>query len=58
MGTGVLSAVGVQTQGVVGDHKAFGLRHRLLALLDLGIVKLLHPTTVQTYQMVMVLAPK
>ena len=46
----------VQAQGVIGDVKALGPRHIVLALLDLGVVELLDPTAVQAHQMVVVLA--
>jgi hypothetical protein len=56
MGAGVLCAVRVQTQGMVGNHKALGLRHRLLSRLDFRVKKLFHPPTIKAHHMVMVLA--
>lgn len=40
---------------MVGNVKPLGLRYRMLALLNLGIKKLFHATTVQADQVVMVL---
>jgi hypothetical protein len=40
MRTGVLSAVGVQTQGVIGNYKALGQGHVVLTLFNFCIVKL------------------
>ncbi len=55
MRAGVLRAVGVQAQGVVGDHEAFGFGHILLALLDLRVIKLFNLAAVQTHHVVVVL---
>ena len=41
---------------MVRNGKTLGLCHRLLAVFDFRVVKLLDPATVQTHQMVMVLA--
>jgi hypothetical protein len=51
-----LGAIGIQTQGVVRDGEALGFRHRLLPLLDFGVVKLFHLAAIQTYEVIMVLA--
>jgi outer membrane protein assembly factor BamE len=52
----VFSAVRVKAQSMVGNLKALGLGNRVLAVLNLGIVKLLNPATVQAHQVVVVLA--
>ena len=41
---------------MVGDHKALGLGHGLLARLDFRVIKLFHPAAVQTHHVVVVLA--
>ena len=56
MGTGVLYAMGVQTQGMVGNHETFCLGHCLLPQFDLRVIKFLNSTTVQTHHVVMVLS--
>lgn len=55
MRAGVLGAVGVQAQCVVRDDKTLGLCHRLLALLDFGVVELFHSAAVEADHVVMVL---
>ena len=41
---------------MVGDGKALGLGHFMLAAFDVGIVKLFNPPAIQAHQVVMVLA--
>ena len=48
--------MGVQAERVVGNGKALGSGHGVLALLDFGIVKLFHLAAIQAHQMVVVLA--
>src|SRR5690606_22822925 len=51
-----LAAVRVERQGVFLEDEAAGLGDHLLALFNLGVVKLFHPTAVQADQVIMVLA--
>ena len=46
----------VQAQGMVGDSEALSLGNRLLALFDLGIVKLFDLAAVKANQVIVVLA--
>jgi len=56
VGAVALGAVGVQAERVVGDDKAFGQGHRMLAFLDFGVVKLFHLPAIEADQVVVVLA--
>ena len=49
-------AAGVEAERVVGDFETLGLGNGLLAQFDFGVIKLFHPATVQTDQMVVVLS--
>jgi hypothetical protein len=48
--------VGVQTQGMVGDDKAFGKRDSLLALFNFSIVELFNPAAIDAHHVVVVLS--
>ena len=56
MRAGLCRAVGVQAERVVGNGKTLGSGHGVLALLDFGVVKLLHLSAVKAHQMIVVLA--
>ena len=40
MGAGVLGAVSVQTECMIGNHKALGQGHVMLSFFNFGVVKL------------------
>jgi len=46
MGAGVLGAVSVQTERMVGYHKALGQGHVMLPFFNFGVVKLFNFTAV------------
>lgn len=46
----------VQAQGMVGNHKAFGKRHILLALFYFSVIKLFHFAAIQANHVIVVLS--
>jgi hypothetical protein len=42
MRAGVLGAVGIQAEGVIGNHKALGQGHVVLTFFNFRVVKLLN----------------
>lgn len=51
-----MSAVRIQAQSMIGNHKAFGMGHSLLPRFDFCVIKLFDATAVQAHHVVMVLA--
>jgi hypothetical protein len=47
--------MGIQAQGMVRNHKTFGMCDRLLARFNFGVKKLFNPPAVQTHHVVVVL---
>jgi hypothetical protein len=56
MRAGIAGAVGVQAQGMVGNHKTLGQGHVVLTLFNLGVIKLFHFAAVKAHHVVMMLA--